>query len=305
MRVAPPEEGQPPAPGQPAPPLPGQEGQPPPPPPPAPPPGPPPSYGPPAGTQVAPNYGSPPPPSVSGAPQGGPGESCRARADCLPGLGCYNNVCRAAEGAAPPPPPVGYPPPGYGPPPGYAPPPAPLTPPPRRDQVVFEREVSGFLGLELGPGFSIVNSPPVSSSFNFGLKGGLIFGRTQLAIEAAPYTWLPAGTSLKLAQVGLTYGSYVRLARHWYLPLKFGLGAVVGVSGGANTVTRGGVSIGGGTGINSDTKMFVSRADVLGLAYATRHLIIELNLFSFRYGTDFTNNNVYSFNFNLGVSYVF
>jgi hypothetical protein len=163
----------------------------------------------------------------------------------------------------------------------------------------FDRDVGGFVGVGLAPGFSYVGGPGFEPSFNLSLRLGLLFRNAELAIDFSPYTFLPDGDRYNLLHVGLTYGQYYRITRNYYWPMRFGLGGVVGVQGTPATRPQTGLFLPG------DTRMMVSRLDLIGLAYATRHWIFEVNAGSLRISTDFTDITLYSVLFNLGISYVF
>ena len=250
----------------------------------------------------------------------GVGESCEARADCERGLACINNACVQRQGPGPtpvpgpgptpgpapgpepvpgpPPAPAVTPPPG---PPSLLPPPRPVEPelppealPPREREYTDWRIGDGlqpFAGFNLAPGFGFAidynsgQSTPVGAAFLFAFRGGLLFDRTELALEISPATWLIDTRGSGVFQVNVTIGEYYHIAGDFYWPLRGGLGVAAGNLGGR--------------------ALFLQRFDPIGVAYNWSHFVWEVNAPSFRHGTDFDFGSVFNFVFNIQATYVF
>lgn len=287
---------------------------------------------------------------------GGPGESCRARSDCKPGLKCLDNKCLDEhEGLSctstpecgtelkcinnvcvnpnarflpqqPQPQPQPRPPPVF-PPPDLSGKPEPKPEPmPERRNPLWDRwlrfEMTGthvFGGLSFGVGALTGGysgkrnawGSGADSAFDVALRGGVVIDeRHELAVELSPFTYLwdtvgageargPGDTRGAAFKIEGTYAFLIPLLRstHLYYPLRAGIGTFFG---GINT---------------SDHVLFELRADPLGLAWRTGHVIVDLHLPSIRYA--FTNarfdgfggsgvtQHLVTFMFGMSASYVF
>ncbi len=204
-----------------------------------------------------------PPPPATGPERplsemlGGPGESCRARADCEANLVCMDHTC--VDPNHPPPPKS---------------PPAPA----------FElRGLHAFVGLAVrgGPAWLVTNiggvtahDPNLAGSFAFALRAGVFANRNELAVELSPFTDL-AYRNLPLYLTGpafaasFTYGYYAPLYEGTnvgvYWPLRVGVGVL---AGGNNT---------------SGLAYLQGRLDLIGFAVRVHHVMFGVDLPSFRY----------------------
>jgi hypothetical protein len=234
------------------------------------------------------------PAPAAAQPRGDIGESCRARSDCLEGLRCVEQVCQPActrsedcgtnqvcrqgrcvevrEGLPPPseakaPAPKG----------GWA------------DFTLGGTHLFG--GITLAPGMTgywVYGGPvEVEPAFFFALRLGLLFDRTELALEIAPKTWVwdfddPQRSSFSL---NASIGGLIKVAKHAYWPLRFGLG-----------FTAGDLAI-------KDVYM-QGRVDLVGIVYQYGHLLFEVNLPSTRFHSEFRNIGIWAWLFNLSITYV-
>jgi hypothetical protein len=194
--------------------------------------------------------------------RGGPGESCRARSDCQEGLRCVRSTC-VAPGAEP------------------------AVSPARSGEVDDTEGWStfrlrgphpfvGVTGMAGAAGFGLSNdtryvwaeSKPQAAGL-FALRGGVFFGRNELALELSPmtYAW-HTNTRGPAFQFNATYGHYLPMHEgrsvSVYWPLRIGVGMFAG-----NT---------------EDQVFFQARTDLLGVALRVGHLMIDFTLSSFRYG---------------------
>ena len=152
-----------------------------------------------------------------------------------------------------------------------------------------------FVGIVLLPGMSLVHeyvfgtASDVEGAFLFGLKGGVLFGTTELAVEVSPMTYVPftAGAADPVFQANFTVGSHLTLTDEIRWPLRFGVGVAA-----VNIPTRSDVA-------------FLTRFDLLGLSFNYGHLLIDAHFPSFRFGTDFDQGGVFNWLFGVGASYVF
>jgi hypothetical protein len=227
--------------------------------------------------------GAPPPPTTVG----GPGESCRARADCKAGLKCMNQMCTdqhegetcgatsdcggelkcigqkctspfgAAHGGA-----------GGG---------GDMTEWMKFN--VTDGSPHPFVGVTFAGGFDTlgITGNIISGGFNtfdgsflFALNGGVVIGNHQLSFEAAPFTYIYDGKAQGPAfEMNASYAYLIPLGdsgnAHFYWPIRFGAGMM---AGGNNT---GGLVF------------FQLRADLIGVAIQVGHVIIDLHLPTFRY----------------------
>ena len=248
------------------------------------------------------------------------GQSCAATSDCGT-LRCIDNKCvnplaRPQPPVQPPPPPVAPPPPPSVVPP--APPPEPVVeaPPSRalQEWLHFQRgdRVHPFVGFTVAAGFlnggytaseGTLWASGLDGAFLFALRGGVLMGRHELALEIAPFTdfWdLHVGPGPAF-EANASYGYMMPLRQgptagvSW--PLRVGAGVL---AGGDNTASN---------------VLFELRADLIGVSINVGHLLIDLHAPSFRYAL--TNGHVpgiavegvtthwLSFFFGTTVSYVF
>ena len=258
------------------------------------------------------------------------GESCRARADCKQGLKCIDNVCvdpREGEtcgatsdcggwlrcidkvcrrpGATPAPAPVPAPVAAPAPVPVPVPAPAPApgspevgAPPPleptgrRWMDFTLDDEIHAYAGLTFAPGvflgldYGTGQTSPAYGSFFFALRGGVLFGRTALELEISPVTWipiLPAGGGA--FNLNLSIGTYNQLVEGVYWPTRFGVGLQYLP--------------------NASQALFLSRLDLLGVAFNVGHVLIDFHVPSFRFTTEFDQIGTFNWLFGAGASYVF
>lgn len=225
---------------------------------------------------------------------GGPGESCRARADCRRGLKCIaatcvdehegtscqatsdcgelrcvRNTCVSPQAVLA----VHREPPA----PGYW----------RGFQL---HGAHPFLGLTALWGATTLGASNVrqlsdartSPSVLFAFRGGLMLGRNEIAAEISPMTYVssPGAGVLTMFQFNVSYGHYLPLhegaAVSVYWPLRIGIGAIVADAGGL--------------------AFFQARADVLGITLRAGHLMFDLAGLSCRYGVtrlEFSNNSAW------------
>ncbi len=279
---------------------------------------------------------------------GGPGESCRARADCKRGLKCLAAVCidehdgescgatsdcgtlkcidkicvnPSASHAHPPvvvehpttttqtPTPQVDEPIGGGhdvnaeEPPSHA----------SQDWLRFElKGVHPFVGFTVGFGFlnggytgsqGSLWGNGVDGAFLFALRGGVLINHHELAVEISPFTdfWDLRVAPGPAFQFNVSYGYLIPLIPRPTAGISWPIRVGVGI-------------FAGGTNTNSNV-FFEGRADLIGVAFNTGHVIIELHAPSFRYAL--TNGHVegvavegvsthyLSFFFGTSVSYAF
>lgn len=138
-------------------------------------------------------------------------------------------------------------------------------------------------------------------SFLFAVRGGLLIGRHEIAVEVSPLTYAfyfggPRSISDPQFQVNGTYGYLVPLLPGEGTEKKFAL----------YWPLRGGV----GTffGNISSNAYFQVRADLVGLALRVGHVLVEVHAPSFRWGIYTANGltpTVFSWETGLSLSYVF
>ncbi len=193
------------------------------------------------------------------------------------------------------PPPGGYPPPGQYPPqqpPYYGPPPGPPPPagPPKEKWSDFKigDGVCPYVGVVALPGFGVQGAAngwtDIEPAVLVAAKLGLLFDRTELAVEVSPVSWWVLQGKMAVFQANLTIGSLMRLTDRLYFPMRGGMGVAA---------------------VNLPTANLVVRADVLGLGYNYGHLLIEATFPSIRHMTDFRTHAAFDFLFGLSCSYAF
>ena len=219
---------------------------------------------------------------------GGPGESCRARADCRAGLKCVNEVCtsehegetcaatsdcgdlkcvdhKCTSGVR-----------GLG---GGSGGGSGST----SDWMKFnplDGSMHPFAGFALAGGFDTVGITgslgsggfnTFDGAFLFALQAGAFIGNHQLSFEIAPVThFYDLKASGPIFEMSASYAYFIPLtdmgSAHLYWPLRFGLGMAAGPDD----------NIGG-------LAYFQMQADLLGVAAQVGHLIVDFHLPSFRY----------------------
>lgn len=254
----------------------------------------------------------PPPPEPEPPPLGGHGESCRARADCQEGLRCLDgkctdphlgetcgatadcggvlrcidNVCggpqeaKGGKGAK-----------GEG-----------GEQEEEDEGGGFEEWAAhpmfdgtgGFVGLAvmggigLGVPLSGGSTSDPEGSFLFGLKGGVLIDRIELALEFSPVTYIPftvRGADPNL-QVNATFGYHIPISDMVSWPLRVGAGIVA-----VNTI--------------NDDVYFQARADALGLSINYGHLLFDAHFPSFRFITEFDRAAFLDWLIGGGIAYAF
>jgi len=250
---------------------------------------------------------------------GGPGESCRARADCKTGLKCINQACadehegqscaatsdcggelkciknKCSSGVAKDTAPEGK---------------KTATNEQLNEWLHFNLQgVHPFAGLTWGGGFMTggitgngaglfrSNFDSFFGNFLFALNGGVFIDRHQLQVELAPFTYfftLAAGNPGPAFEVTGSYAYFIPLYDSETLKVSWPLRIGVGIVAGANNT--GGLAY------------FQPRADLIGVALQVGHIMIDMHLPSFRYAvTDRfgTQGHVLSWIFGASISYVF
>ncbi len=132
----------------------------------------------------------------------------------------------------------------------------------------------------------------LNGSFVFAVRGGVLVGRHEIAVEVSPMTYaFYRSISAPQFQFNGTYGYLVPLIEKkfaLYWPLRAGVGAFFG-------------------NISSNV-YFQARADLVGLALRVGRVIGEVHAPSFRWGIYTVNGrtpNVFSWETGLSLSYVF
>jgi hypothetical protein len=223
---------------------------------------------------------------------GGPGESCRARADCNGGLRCVNQVCTdehegqacgatsdcggvlkciqnkcTTPGAASAKPASGSSDASLG------------------DWLKFnplDGQAHPFVGFVLAGGFDTLgatgNGSAVFKSFSsfdgaflFALAAGVYLGNHQLSVEVAPVTFIyDAKAPGPVFEASANYAYFIPLTEagsiRVYWPIRFGAGIFAGPD------------------LNAlGFAYFQARADLVGVAVQVGHLMIDFHLPSFRW----------------------
>ena len=260
----------------------------------------------PAPVAPAPTVAPPPAPVAPAADPsllGGPGESCRARADCQTGLRCFNGMCRderegmtcgstaecggmlrcVANVCTNPNAPSGGGSGGSGSAGGGT-----------GDWMAFELEgVHGFVGIDLagGPalplGYDSGETGDVSGSFLFALRGGMTFGVGELAVEFSPVTFFPyTEADDPNLQLLASVGARIPITDTVHYAMRFGLGMMA-----VNTP--------------GDVVGFQQRFDLLDIGFKVGHLIFDVHLPSFRHITDFDLGSIFMWQPGVSTNYVF
>ncbi len=118
----------------------------------------------------------------------------------------------------------------------------------------------------------------VDGAFLFALRGGVLLGRSEIALEVAPYTdlWDAYAATGPAFEANASYAYLLPLAKSpiaeltW--PFRVGIGVL---AGGPNTF---------------NDVFFEARVDVIGVSLRVGHVIAELHAPSFRYAL--TNGHV-------------
>jgi hypothetical protein len=264
------------------------------------------------------------PRSASAEALGEIGESCRARADCVEGLRCIENTCQEPsepqcatdadcggdqachDGACVAPTDEEIP---------EAEPTGDATSEGDRDDDADEGGATRWADFRLGgthfvagltfaPGLTgfwpYGDELPVWASFFFAFKAGVLFNRAELSMELAPASWIWDFEPLRNTSHYETYdyegnlnslsflvniGGLVRLADNVYWPFRFGLGLS------AHELPLTSVYMQG-------------RLDLIGLVYHYGHFMVELNLPSIRFHSEFRTIGIWGWLFTLTFSYV-
>ncbi len=231
---------------------------------------------------------------------GGPGESCRARADCEEGLRCVSSVCRddregtrclsaadcggrllCAAGFCKAPHASG----GKGPPGGEEP------DEPSKPAKTLEG-VRGHVGLMLGGGPTHPDNtfvPPLGSLL-FSLKGGVFIDRGEIGIEFSPASFVLTFEpfSVPLVQLNAYGGYHIPVAGPVSWPLRFGAGF-------SHYAPAGG---------RPEDVTFEGRADLIGVSIHVDPILIDLYVPSFRVNTDFDRAHLFTYVFGAGASWL-
>jgi hypothetical protein len=274
----------------------------------------------PQGTQTTETQTQPQPQPTAGggdANLGGPGESCRARADCKSGLKCMNKVCTdehegescgatsdcggrlkcidnkctSAVG--------GHPGGGGGGGEGGG----------MGDWMKFRIDDGAahpFAGITLAGGFGTGGLTgngvfgggfdTFDGAFLFALHAGVFLGNNQLSFEVAPVTFFYDMKGIgPVFEMAANYAYFVPLTDsgdiHVYWPLRFGAGMMAGPDLNAFGLA-----------------FFQARADLIGAAIQVGHVLIDLSLPSFRYmitDKNGTQAHFLDWLFGTNLSYVF
>jgi len=225
-------------------------------------------------------------------PVGEPGESCRARSDCREGLRCIANVCHQLAGracskdidcgagrvcrdsrcAA-------------------LPAAKPGTAASGKAWSDFELQGTHLIGgITISPGmtgFWNYGGPvEVDPAFFFALRLGVLFERTELALEIAPKTWVWDFESDRSSfSLNVSIGRLLQLSERAYWPLRFGLGFTAGDLPIKDVYLQG-------------------RLDLIGVVYQYGHLLFEVHLPSIRFHSELRNVGIWAWLFNISVTYV-
>ena len=149
-----------------------------------------------------------------------------------------------------------------------------------------------YAGISLAPGVSMgldYDSGATSDSaggFAFAFRFGALFGRTELGIEISPVATVVDFDARANFTLNGHVGYLVPLTQNLYWPLRFGVGFLA-----VNTARA--------------DALFQARADLIGLGYKLGHVLVEANLPTFRFTTDFDAGAVMTWGFNFSASYVF
>jgi len=171
--------------------------------------------------------------------------------------------------------------------------PPPPEPPPKIERAydLFDG-TNGFLGMGFKPGVGIAfNHQGGTTDTGFALlwavRGGLLIDRTELSLEVAP----------------MTAGAY------WpgnkpNLSALFNLGYHLPIGGPVNWPFRVGAGI---TAVNflGDKTAFQSRLDAIGISINYRHFLVDIQVPSMRYHTDFDQFGLLNLYFGVDAAYVF
>lgn len=216
------------------------------------------------------------------------GESCRARVDCRQGLRCVQNICREPVVACRQDADCGI---------GM------VCQAGRCQEVALGATRKGggwsdftlggthfFGGVTFAPGmtgFWDYGGPvEVHAGFMFALRLGMLFDRTELALELAPKTWIwDFDQDLSSLSFNVSIGGLVSVARQTYWPLRFGLG-----------LTHGDLPL--------EEVYMQGRLDLIGLAFNYGHLLFEISLPSTRFHTEFKHVGIWAWLFNLSIYYI-
>ncbi|MBI4703023.1 MAG: hypothetical protein HY744_18050 [Deltaproteobacteria bacterium] len=159
----------------------------------------------------------------------------------------------------------------------------------------IEEGTRGYIGLTMAPGFSYCHlryydsyydrilDRGIEGSFLLAVRGGAIFGKTELGLEFSPGTWVSAFDDEIHLQLQATIGGYPRIGDKSYWPVRFGAGLV---------------AVG--------TPVLVQlRADLIGFAYQLGPVLLEIMAPSYRFAIrPFDSAYVVSWQFGLSGSYI-
>lgn len=174
-----------------------------------------------------------------------------------------------------------------------------------QDTSRFESGWHPFVGVGAAPGLSmlfgwqgmfngVLRDP--QAAFMFSVRGGLLYGRFELALELSPVAYVPAFMSgLQAIAVSPLYqngagfslaasvGGYMWVAGNLYWPVRLHVGF--------NT-------------LNTNTGIF-GGLDLAGLSYKWGHLLMGVTLLGLRFYTDFNTGGIASALFNVSAEWVF
>ncbi len=148
--------------------------------------------------------------------------------------------------------------------------------------------VGGFFGASTGAGpaaWWIVDADAAATGMStlLSLHGGVRVDQFQFGAELAPATWRPLIKSSRyfstkpVLSASFTGAYYAPLTANWYWPLRLG----VGVS--ALNVEH---------VYAPQPALFLGSVDVIGFAYRTGDLLLEVSLPAIRYGTNFDDSHL-------------
>ena len=167
------------------------------------------------------------------------------------------------------------------------------------DGEMFEG-IRGFVGMGFKPGIGVgfdfnANTPASDPEFAFlwALRGGVLFGRTELAIEFAPMTARPfspiSDPSLSLL---FTVGGHLPIAGPVSWPLRGGIGLLA-------------INLPRDSFFSGDDPYFQVRLDLIGLSFDLEYVLLDVYLPSVRAASEFERFLFANWYFGADAVYVF